>query len=65
MKEDKSGAACYTYGGEVECIRVFLWRNLKGRGQLRDISVDWRILLKWISLKGLSFVELTNEVLNS
>ena len=29
----------------------FLWGNLKGRGQLRDISVDWRILLKWILKK--------------
>ena len=29
----------------------FLWGNLKGRGQLQDISVDGRILLKWILKK--------------
>jgi hypothetical protein len=30
----------------------FLWGNLKGRGQLQDITIDCRILLKWM-LTGL------------
>jgi len=37
--------------GENEMYTKFWLGNLKGRGLLEDLGIDWRILLKWILLQ--------------
>jgi len=39
--------ACSTYG-EKERFIGFWWRNLRERGHLEDLCVDWRKILKHI-----------------
>ena len=36
------------YGGEERCMQGFWWGNLRERDHLEYISVDDRILIKWI-----------------
>ena len=40
--------ACSTYGGERRHIEGFWWVNLSERDHLEELSIDERIILKWI-----------------
>jgi len=42
------GGTCGMYGGEERCMQGFWWGNLRERDHLEYISVDDRILIKWI-----------------
>jgi hypothetical protein len=42
------GGACSMNGRNGKFIQNFYWKNLKGRDNLEDVSVDGRIILKWI-----------------
>jgi hypothetical protein len=43
--------ACSAYGGREEVCTYFWWRNLRKRDHLKDISVDGRIIIRWICRK--------------
>jgi hypothetical protein len=46
MNKNEMGGACSTYGSEVHsCL---WWGNLRERGDLEDVGIDVRIILKWI-----------------
>jgi hypothetical protein len=41
------GAACSTHGWVCEMHSQLYSNNLMGRGRLREVGVDGRIILKW------------------
>jgi len=41
MKQGEMGWACDMYGGEMHTK----WENVKGRGHLEDLRVDWRMMM--------------------
>jgi hypothetical protein len=43
------GGSCSKYGGEVHTQSW--WGNLREREHVEDLSVEWRILLKWMLRK--------------
>jgi hypothetical protein len=47
IKEDKMGKTHSVLEGE-EAHTKFLLESLKGRGLLKDLGIDRRIILKWI-----------------
>jgi hypothetical protein len=48
--KNEIGRACGTYGREENCIEC-QWENLKEKDHLEDLSVDGRIILKYILMK--------------
>jgi hypothetical protein len=42
------GGACGTYGGQWRCLQGFGGEIGGKKDYLEDLSVDWRIILKWI-----------------
>jgi len=52
VKEYKMGRACGIYGGEQKCIQGgFWWGNLRERGNVDNLGIDDRIILKCILKK--------------
>ena len=52
VRSNETGGSCSRYGGNVRCIQGFGEGNLgKERDHLEDLSVDLRIILKWILKK--------------
>jgi hypothetical protein len=41
--------ACSTHGRDEKCIQNFGRKNPKGRDNSKDVGVDGRIILKWVS----------------
>jgi hypothetical protein len=39
------GGACVMHAGENYCVQIFGGENLKGRDLLKELGVDWRIIL--------------------
>jgi hypothetical protein len=48
MKEGEVEGACIIHGRYEKILQNFRRKTLKGRDHLEDMSVDWRIVLKWI-----------------
>jgi hypothetical protein len=45
------GGACSTYGRNEKCVEIFFSENVKGKNIFEDLSVDERIILKWVLKK--------------
>ena len=53
-QEDKMGGACGTCEGENKYVpySVFMWKpDLEEREQLKDVSINIRMIFKWILKK--------------
>ena len=48
IKKNGMGVACSSDVGEERCLEGFGGGKLMERGHLEDLSVDERILLRWI-----------------
>jgi hypothetical protein len=44
------GWSCGTYGGEEKCAQVLVGK-FRGREHLENVSIDGKIILKWILKK--------------
>jgi hypothetical protein len=51
IEKNEIGAACSTYGENIEVYTGFRWGNLRGREHLEDPRVDGMIILRWIFRK--------------
>jgi hypothetical protein len=59
------GGACSTDRKDEKLILFFFSESLKGRDNLGDLSVQGRILLKWILRKwGIDWRDLVNTEIN-
>jgi len=55
--KNEVGGVCSTYGGEER-------GNLRGRNDLENLGLDWRIILKWIFKildRGLDWIDLAQD----
>jgi hypothetical protein len=48
IRKNEMGGAFGTYGGREWCIKGFDWRDLRVRGHWVDLSIDGRVILKFI-----------------
>ena len=49
--EDETGEACGMYGGKEKCIQGFGADTMYERGNLEDLGMNERVLLKYILKK--------------
>jgi len=49
MEEDGLGGTCGTHSGNA--YSFFAWQTRRKRSNFEDLSVDGRVILKWILMK--------------
>jgi hypothetical protein len=54
MKNDEVGGACGTYGGQER----FCLGDLVERNHLEDLSLDGKIILKWMGWGGMNWSDM-------